>query len=83
VELCLAEIYFLIATRARPLDLWSALKNPGFIMKEVPFARRKAIAYLNRVIRVGQEVGTRSFAHSRALLDLDIILGRPKCTGKV
>jgi class 3 adenylate cyclase/tetratricopeptide (TPR) repeat protein len=83
VELCLAEIYFLIATRARPLDLWSALKNPGFIMKEVPFARRKAIAYLNRVIRVGKEVGARSFAHSRALLDLDIILGRAKCTGKV
>jgi class 3 adenylate cyclase/tetratricopeptide (TPR) repeat protein len=73
VELCLAEIYFQIATRARPLDLWSALKNPGFIMKEVPFARRKAIAYLNRVIRVGKEVGARSFAHGRALLNLGLL----------
>jgi class 3 adenylate cyclase/tetratricopeptide (TPR) repeat protein len=82
VEFCLAEIYFLIATRARPLDLWSALKNPGFFMKEVPFARRKAIAYLNRVIRVGKEVGARSFAHSHALLDLEILLGRPKYIGK-
>jgi tetratricopeptide (TPR) repeat protein len=82
VELCLAGIYFQIATRARPLDLWSAFKNLGFIMKEVPFARRKAIAYLNSVIRVGKEVGTRSFAHGRALLDLELLLGRPKCIGK-
>jgi tetratricopeptide (TPR) repeat protein len=82
VELCLAEIYFQIATRARPLDLWSALKNPGFIMKEVLFARRKAIAYLNSVIRVGNEIGTRSFAHGRALVDLELLLRRPKCIGK-
>jgi tetratricopeptide (TPR) repeat protein len=73
VELCLAEIYFQIATRARPLDLWSAFKNPGFIIKEVPFARCKAIAYLNSVIRVGSEVGARSFAHGRALLDLGLL----------
>jgi class 3 adenylate cyclase/tetratricopeptide (TPR) repeat protein len=82
VELCLAEIYFQIATGARPLDLRSAFKNLGFIMKEVPFARRKAIAYLNRVIRVGKEVGTRSFAHGRALADLELLLGRPKGVGK-
>lgn len=73
VEVCLAEIYFQIATRARPLDLWSAFKNPGFIMKEVPFARRKAIAYLNSVIRVGKEVGARSFAHGHALLNLGLL----------
>jgi len=73
VEVCLAEIYFQIATRARPLGLWSAFKNLGFIMKEVPFARRKAIAYLNSVIRIGKEVGARSFAHGRALLDLGLL----------
>jgi class 3 adenylate cyclase/tetratricopeptide (TPR) repeat protein len=73
VELCLAEIYFQIATRARPLGLWSAFKNLGFIMKEVPFARRKAIAYLNRLIRVGKEVGTRSYAHGLAWLNLGLL----------
>ncbi len=73
VELCLAEIYFQIATRARPLDLWSAFKNLGFIVKEVPFARSKAIAYLTSVIRVGKEVGARSFAHGRALLNLGLL----------
>jgi class 3 adenylate cyclase/tetratricopeptide (TPR) repeat protein len=84
VELCLAEIYFQIATRARPLDLGSAFKNPGFIMKEVPFARRKAIAYLNSVIKIGKEVGAKSYAHGRALLDLELLRGRrPQYTGKV
>jgi tetratricopeptide (TPR) repeat protein len=73
VDVCLAEIYFQIATRARPIGLWSALKNLGFIMKEVPFARRKAIAYLNSVIRVGKKVGARSFGHGRALLDLGLL----------
>jgi class 3 adenylate cyclase/tetratricopeptide (TPR) repeat protein len=73
VELCLAEIYFQIATRARPLGLWPVFKNLGFIMKEVPFARRKAITYLNEVIRVGKDVGAKSFAHGRALLDLGLL----------
>ena len=72
-EVCLAEIYFQIATRARPLGLWSAFKNLDFIIKEVPFARRKAIAYLNSVIRVGKKVGARSFGHGRALLDFGLL----------
>jgi class 3 adenylate cyclase/tetratricopeptide (TPR) repeat protein len=73
VELCLAEIYFQIATRVRPLSLWSAFKNLGFIMKEVAFARRKAIAYLNSVIKVGKEVGAKSFAQGRAWLNLGLL----------
>ena len=73
VELCLAEIYFQMATRARPLGFWPAFKNLGFIMKEVPFARRKALAYLNSVIGVGKDVGARSFAHGRALFDLGML----------
>jgi len=39
-----------------PLGLWSVFKNFDFIIKEVPFAKRKAIANLNSVIRVGKKV---------------------------
>jgi tetratricopeptide (TPR) repeat protein len=73
VEICLAEIYFQIASRARPLRVWDAVKNPGFMMKEVPFAKRKAKAYLNHVIRVGEEVGAKGFVHGRALLNLGLL----------
>jgi class 3 adenylate cyclase/tetratricopeptide (TPR) repeat protein len=73
VEVCLAEIYFQMATHARSFDMWSIIKNLGFILKEVPFAKRKAKVYLNKVIRVGKEVGTRSFVHGQALLNLGLL----------
>jgi class 3 adenylate cyclase/tetratricopeptide (TPR) repeat protein len=73
LEICLAEIYFQIAARTRPLRVWDAVKNLGFIMKEVPFARRKAKAYLNQIIRVGKEVGAKGFVHGHALLNLGLL----------
>lgn len=73
LEFSLAEIYFQMATRARPLGLWAAVKNLGFILKEVPFAKRKAKDYLNRIIQVGQEVGAKGFVHGHALLNLGLL----------
>jgi hypothetical protein len=73
VEIGLAEIYFQIATRTRPLTLWSAIKNMGFILTEVPFARRKAKAFLNRIIQVGREVGASGYVHGHALLNLGLL----------
>jgi hypothetical protein len=66
VEFTLAEIYFQVATRSRRLGFWPIVKNLGFILKEVPFARRKAEAYLGKIIQVSQEIGARGFMPSHA-----------------
>lgn len=73
VEIGLAEIYFQIATRTRHLTLWSAIKNLGFILKEVPLAKRKAKAYLNKIIQVGREVEARGYVQGHALLNLGLL----------
>lgn len=70
LEFSLAEIYFQMAMRSRPLGFWLAAKNLGFLLKEAPFARRKAEAYLNRIIQVGQEIGASGFMQSQAALNL-------------
>jgi len=73
LEIGLAEIYFQIATRSRPLKLWSAIKNLGFILKEVPFAKRKARTYLCKIILIGKEVEARGFAQGHAWLNLGLL----------
>jgi class 3 adenylate cyclase/tetratricopeptide (TPR) repeat protein len=85
VEFALAEIYFQMATRSRRLGFWPIVKNLGFILTEVPFARRKAEAYLNKIIQVGQEIGARGFMPSHAAHHLDILhqlKGPKKLAGK-
>jgi class 3 adenylate cyclase/tetratricopeptide (TPR) repeat protein len=82
LEFALAEIYFQMATRGRRLGFWTIFKNLGFILREVPFARRKAETYLRKFIQVGQEIGASGFMQSHAALNLELLLGRPKCTGK-
>jgi len=81
LEFALAEIYFQIATRKRPLDFWTVLKNLGFILKEVPFARRKAETYLRKIIQVGQEIGARGFMQSHAAHNLELLRQQPPYTG--
>jgi class 3 adenylate cyclase/tetratricopeptide (TPR) repeat protein len=82
LEFALAEIYFQMATRRRRLGFWTIFKNLGFILKEVPFARRKAENYLRKIIQVGQEIGAHGFMQNHAALNLELLLGRPKETGK-
>ena len=82
LEFALAEIYFQMATRRPRLGLWTIFKNLGFILKEVPFARRKAETYLRKIIQGGQEIDARGFMQSHAAHNLELLLGRPKCTGK-
>ena len=82
LEFALAEIYFQMATRRRRLGFRTIFKNLGFILKEVPFARRKAETYLRKIIQVGQEIGASGFMQSHAALNLELLLGRPKWTGK-
>jgi hypothetical protein len=82
LEFALAEVYFQMATRRLRLGFWTICKNLGFLLKEVPFARRKAEAYLRKIIQVGQEIGARGFMQDHAAHNLALLLGRPQGTGK-
>jgi len=73
IEFTLAEVYFQIATRARTISFLDALKNIGFIMKKLPFARRKAECYLNNIVMVGREVGATGILQGQAYLDLGLL----------
>ena len=73
IEISLAEVYFQVATPTRRLGFWAAVKNLGFILKEVPFAKSKANAYLNKIIQVGKEVGAEGFVQGHALLNLGLL----------
>ncbi len=73
LEFALAEIYFQMATRRRHLGFWTIVKNLGFILKEVPFARHKAETYLRRIIQVGQEIGAKGFMQNHAALNLELL----------
>jgi class 3 adenylate cyclase/tetratricopeptide (TPR) repeat protein len=73
LEFTLAEIYFQMATRSRRLGLWTVVKNLGFILKEAPFARRKAETYLNKIIQVGREIGAAGFMPSHAAHNLEVL----------
>ncbi len=73
LEFTLAEIYFQMATRPWRLGFWSILKNLGFILKEVPFARRKAEAYLSKFIQDGKEIGAGGFMQSQAAHQLELL----------
>ena len=83
VEFALAEVYFQMATLRRRLGFGTICKNLGFILKEVPFARRKAENYLRKIIQVGQEIGASGFMQSQAARNLELLLGRPESSGKV
>jgi class 3 adenylate cyclase/tetratricopeptide (TPR) repeat protein len=83
VEFTLAEIYFQMATRSRRLGFWPTVKNLGFLLKEMPFARRKAEAYLNKIIQVGKEIGAGGFMPTHAASRLELLhqLKGPKKPG--
>ncbi|MCX5892317.1 MAG: AAA family ATPase [Deltaproteobacteria bacterium] len=73
LEFTLAEIYFQMATRPRRLGFRAIIKNLGFILKEVPFARRKAEACLSKFIQDGKEIGAGGFMQSQAALNLELL----------
>jgi class 3 adenylate cyclase/tetratricopeptide (TPR) repeat protein len=73
METAVAEIYFRIAIRARTLNPMDVIKNLGFIITKLPFSRRRAEAYLNKIIQVGREVESQGFVQGQALLNLGIL----------
>jgi class 3 adenylate cyclase/tetratricopeptide (TPR) repeat protein len=73
LEVSLAEIYFQMTTSTRRLGLWATVKNLGFILKEMPFVKRKAQACLTQVIQVGKDVGATGFVQGHAWLNLGLL----------
>jgi class 3 adenylate cyclase/tetratricopeptide (TPR) repeat protein len=73
LEFALAEIYFQMASQRPRLGFWTIIKNLGFILKEVPFARHKAETYLRRIIQVGQEIGATGFMQNHAAHNLELL----------
>ena len=73
-EATLAEIYLRIAMRAQTLDFRSIIRNLNFIVKDLPFSKVRAEAYLNKIIQVGQEVESQGFLHGQALLNMGLLL---------
>jgi hypothetical protein len=72
-----------MASQRPRLGLWTIIKNLGFILKEVPFARHKAETYLRRIIEVGREIGASGYMQSHAAHNLELVhrLNREKRTG--
>ena len=59
-EYILGEIYSQIATGPKPsLSIMS--KNIGFLVKNVPFATKKAEEHYNKVIEIFKEIGMKGF----------------------
>jgi hypothetical protein len=63
-----------MAMRAQGLNFRIFLKNLIFIITELPFARRRAEAYLNKIIHVGQELKSQGFMHGQALFNMGLLL---------
>jgi tetratricopeptide (TPR) repeat protein len=58
-ESSLGEIYLQIVERAAPMSLSTVAKNIGFLVKNVPFASKKAEEHLNKAIEVSKEIGAK------------------------
>jgi tetratricopeptide (TPR) repeat protein len=59
-EHILGEIYAQIATGTKP-SLSIIAKNIGFLMKNVPFAAKKAEEHLNKAVELMKEIGAKGF----------------------
>lgn len=59
LEYILGKVYFQIAQGAGPISLSIVAKNFGFLIKNVPFASKKAEAYLNKAIESAKQIGAK------------------------
>jgi tetratricopeptide (TPR) repeat protein len=76
----LGKTYALIATGPKP-GLSIMAKNIGFLMKNIPFASKKAVEHFNRAIEVSKKIGAKG-PLGLAYLDLGIFYKSKKETDK-
>ena len=71
-EYILGKVFFNIAERAEPVSLSTMAKNIGFLIKNVPFASKKAEDHFNKAIEVAKEIGAKG-TMGVAYLDLGLL----------
>jgi tetratricopeptide (TPR) repeat protein len=58
-EYVLGKVYSQIVEGSGPISLSTMAKNIGFLIKNVPFASKKAEEHFNRAIEVAKEIGAK------------------------
>jgi tetratricopeptide (TPR) repeat protein len=71
-EYILGKVYSQIVEGAKRISLSIMAKNIGFLIKNVPFASKKAEEHFNRAIEVAKEIGAKG-TMGRAYLDLGLL----------
>jgi len=72
-EYILGKVYLQIVQGGEErISLSTAARNIGFLIREVPFASKKAEDHLNEAIRVAKEVGIKSIL-GQAYLNLGLL----------
>jgi tetratricopeptide (TPR) repeat protein len=71
-EYVLAKVYSQIVEGGGPIGLSTMAKNMGFLIKNVPFARKKAEEHFIRAIEVAKEIGAKG-TMGMAYLDLGLL----------
>jgi tetratricopeptide (TPR) repeat protein len=71
-EHILGKVYLQIVERAAPMTLSTIAKNIGFLIRNVPFASKKAEYHFKKAIEVTEEHGFKGF-QGQAYLDLGLL----------
>ena len=80
-EYVLGKVYLQIIEGAAPTSLSTVAKNIGFLIKNVPFASRKAEAHFNKAIEVAKAIGAKGLL-GQAYVDLGLLHKTKKRTDK-
>jgi len=80
-EHIIGKIYSQIVEGAGPISPLSIAKNIGFLVKNVPFADKKAESHFNKAIEVAKEIGAKSLL-GPLYLDLGLLHKAKKRTDK-
>ncbi len=78
-EYVLGKVYLQIAEGAKPISIATMAKNIGFLVRNLPFASRKAEDHLNKAIKLAREIGAKGVL-GRGYLDLGLLY---KVTGRI
>ena len=71
-EYILGRVYLQIVERAAPMSLSRILNNLGFLVKNVPFASKKAEHHFDQAIKVAEEIGAKNTL-GQAYLNLGLL----------
>jgi tetratricopeptide (TPR) repeat protein len=80
-EYFLGKVYFEITRGTGPDRLFNVAKNLGFLLREVPFASRKAETHFSRLVEVSKKVGDKGLL-GEAYLNLGLLYKEKKKTVK-